>query len=166
MVARDHHILVVNIMKEGWKCHNAPLSPQKKIWLHVMIAINGSKRITALHFHTHTCTHKSAFTSVHLAQHLAYTVKLRFLLICQKVLGIVVPKVITKSWPVFRLFYISLNSKTSTRGSTTRGINLQEILSLFRWTLLETTLLSFIRPLLEYAVPVWDPHCITHIEAL
>ena len=25
---------------------------------------------------------------------------------------------------------------------------------------------SFVRPHLEYAAPVWDPHCITHISAL
>ena len=31
---------------------------------------------------------------------------------------------------------------------------------------LQQLYLSFVRPHLEYAVPVWDPHCLSHVDTL
>ena len=56
--------------------------------------------------------------------------------------------------------------KSSTRALKQVGLIYRKFYQYFSPECLQQLYLSFVRPVLEYAVPVWDPHCSDHVQTL
>ena len=64
-------------------------------------------------------------------------------------------------WLSENMSWLTHIDKKSTRALQQAGLIYRRFYHYSNEHCLRQLYLSFIRPLLEYAVPVWDPHCIT-----